>query len=420
MITSKKYLVPFILITTLFFLWGIAHNLNPFLIPHLKKACRLSDLQSTIIDSAFYIVYFIMALPAGILIKKYGYHSGIVLGLLLFAAGALLFYPAAELRVFWFFLLALFILASGLTFLETAANPYVTALGDKENATLRLNFSQSFNGLASTIAPILGSTFILSGKNLPAHGERGISTEDVQSFQANEALSVQVPYLIIGIIVLFVAFIIWKVKLPEIVEDQVSAHHVSESIFVQKNLIFGIAAQFFYVGAQVCISGYFIKFAVNVAGIQEQQAVFYLSLALLAFMIGRFIGLFLMRYLNPRKLLAWYSLINILLVLLAVYAGNMMSVYALIAVEFFMSIMFPTIFSLSIDGLGAKRNLGSSLQIMSIVGGAVVPLIMGSVSGMADIRTAYIVPAACFFIVMLFAASFKVNPNINNQITSTV
>jgi FHS family L-fucose permease-like MFS transporter len=419
MITSKKYLVPFILITTLFFLWGIAHNLNPFLIPHLKKACQLSHLQSVIIDSAFYIVYFIMALPAGMVIKKYGYQSGIVLGLLLFASGALLFYPAAELRVFWFFFMALFVLASGLTFLETAANPYVTALGDKKNATIRLNFSQSFNGLASTIAPILGSTFILSGKNLPSN-DKVITEEDAKLFLANEAFKVQVPYLIIGIIVLFVAFIIWKVKLPEIVEVGLNPHSITESIFKQKNLMFGIAAQFFYVGAQVCISTFFIKFVGDVASIEGSNAALYLSIALLAFMVGRFVGLFLMRYFNPRSLLAWYSFFNIILLFIAVYAGNMVSIYALIAVEFFMSIMFPTIFSLSIEDLGAQKKLGSSLQIMAIIGGAVIPIIMANVSDMTNVQTAYLVPAACFFVVMLFAASSKLNSNFKPQISTTI
>ncbi|HEY0056616.1 MAG TPA: L-fucose:H+ symporter permease [Pedobacter sp.] len=405
MITTKKYLVPFILITSLFFLWGFAHNLNPILIPHLKKACQLTDLQSALIDSAFFIGYFVMAIPAGIVMKKYGYKSGIILGLLLFAAGAFMFYPAAELRVFGVFLIALFIIASGLTFLETAANPYVTVLGEKSTSTMRLNFSQSFNGLAATLAPLLGGIFILSGKSLSESQQQTMSSEEINAFLAHEAKSVQVPYLIIGIVVLLVALIIWKVKLPEIVEeeDSNSNNAAAGSIWKQSNLMLGVAAQFFYVGAQVCVSSFFIRFIGEAAGIEEKEAAMYLAVALLAFMIGRFVGTFLMKYIRPHKLLALYCVLNIILLIGAIMVGKMFSIYALIGVEFFMSIMFPTIFSLSIEGLGEQKKLGSSLIIMAVAGGAVFPLIMGKISDMSSIQLAYIVPALCFLVVLLFA-----------------
>ncbi|HEX8377927.1 MAG TPA: L-fucose:H+ symporter permease [Pedobacter sp.] len=405
MITTKKYLVPFILITSLFFLWGFAHNLNPILIPHLKKACQLTDLQSALIDSAFFIGYFVMAIPAGIIMKKYGYKSGIILGLLLFAVGAFMFYPAAELRVFGFFLVALFIIASGLTFLETAANPYVTVLGDKSTSTMRLNFSQSFNGLAATLAPLLGGIFILSGKTLSESQEQSMSPAELDAYLANEASNVQVPYLIIGIVVLLVALIIWKVKLPEIVEedDSKSNNVAGNSIWKQSNLMLGVAAQFFYVGAQVCVSSFFIRFIGEAAGIQEKEAAMYLAVALLAFMIGRFVGTFLMKYIRPHKLLAIYCVLNIILLIGAIMVGKMFSIYALIGVEFFMSIMFPTIFSLSIEGLGEQKKLGSSLVIMAVAGGAVFPLIMGQISDVSSIQLAYIVPALCFLVVLFFA-----------------
>jgi FHS family L-fucose permease-like MFS transporter len=405
MITTKKYLVPFILITSLFFLWGFAHNLNPILIPHLKKACQLTDLQSALIDSAFFIGYFVMAIPAGIIMKKYGYKSGIILGLLLFAVGAFMFYPAAELRVFGFFLVALFIIASGLTFLETAANPYVTVLGDKSTSTMRLNFSQSFNGLAATLAPLLGGIFILSGKTLSESQEQSMSPAELDAYLANEASNVQVPYLIIGIVVLLVALIIWKVKLPEIVEEDGSKSNnvAGSSIWKQSNLMLGVAAQFFYVGAQVCVSSFFIRFIGEAAGIQEKEAAMYLAVALLAFMIGRFVGTFLMKYIRPHKLLAIYCVLNIILLIGAIMVGKMFSIYALIGVEFFMSIMFPTIFSLSIEGLGEQKKLGSSLVIMAVAGGAVFPLIMGQISDVSSIQLAYIVPALCFLVVLFFA-----------------
>ncbi len=401
---KNRYLVPFILLTTLFFLWGFAHNLNPILIPHLKKACQLSDFQSSLIDGSFFIAYFIMAIPAGMVMKRFGYKTGIIAGLLLFAIGAFLFIPAANTRVFGLFLTALFVIASGLTFLETAANPYMTVLGEPEGAAQRLNLAQSFNGLAATIAPLLGGLFILSGNTLTSAETASMSTEQMSAFLDGEAATVKLPYLIIGIIVLLVAVLLYKSKLPEITE---SGHDIelptgSQSIMRHKHLIWGIAAQFFYVGAQVCVSSFFIRYLGKTAGIDEKTAANYLSAALLCFMVGRFIGTFLMKYISPNVLLAIYALANIVLLTVVVIYGGMISVYALIGVEFFMSIMFPTIFSLSIQSLGKETKIGSSLVIMSIVGGAIFPLIMGRMSDLMSIQVAYAVPLICFFVVFYF------------------
>jgi MFS transporter, FHS family, L-fucose permease len=398
-------LFPFILITILFFLWGFAHNLNPILIPHLKKACQLTDLQSALIDSAFFIGYFIMALPAGFYMNKYGYKSGIILGLLMFAAGAFLFIPAANSLQFNAFLFALFIIASGLTFLETAANPYVIVLGEAKTATHRLNFSQSFNGLAASVAPLIGGSFILSGKNLTDTEKTDMSVAQLNNYLKTEAASVKIPYLIIGLVVLAIALLIWKANMPEIKEDEEileNTKNKSIGIFKRKNLMMGVAAQFFYVGAQVCISSFFIRFLEKTAGIGEKPAAIYLSLALLCFMVGRFVGTALMRYIAPYKLLIIYSLCNIFLLIVAILIGGNFSIFALVGVEFFMSIMFPTIFSLSILGLGKQTKLGSSLLIMSIVGGAFFPVIMGQVSDMYSIQTAYVVPTLCFLVVLYF------------------
>lgn len=405
MLSEKKYFLPFILITSLFFLWGIAHNLNPVLIPHLKRACQLSDLQSALIDSSFFIGYFVMALPAGTLIKRFGYKTGIMIGLLLFAIGAYLFYPAAETRVYGFFLAALFIIASGLTFLETAANPYVTILGSPDTSTQRLNFSQSFNGLAATIAPLVGGFFILSDKNLSTQQINNLSPEKAATYLSEEAKLVQVPYLVIGTVVLLVALFLLRIKLPDIKEETIDEERTTnrESIFAHKNLVLGVLAQFFYVGAQVCVSSFFIRFANHTSGIAEKSAAFYLSIALFAFMAGRFIGTYLMKFIPPHRLLLFYSIINIVLLLAAVNVSGIGALYCLIGVEFFMSIMFPTIFSLSIHGLGPKTKLGSSLVIMAIAGGALFPLIMGRVSDKTNIQFAYIVPLLCFFVVSFFA-----------------
>ena len=410
-----KFVLPFVLITSLFFLWGIAHNFNPILIPHLKKACQLTDAQSALIDSAFFIGYFLMALPAGFIMKRAGYKSGILIGLLLFAFGAFLFYPAAEYLSYAVFLTALFIIASGLTFLETAANPYITVLAHKGHETQMLNLAQSFNGLAATIAPLIGGLFILSGKSI-SEGSANMNEAQLHEYLTEEARSVQIPYIVIGVVVLLVALLLWRTKLPEIkAEDEKETQEARGSIWQQKKLMFGVVAQFFYVGAQVCISSFFIRFAFQTAAIPEKSAAYFLSLALFGFMAGRFIGTFLMKYIAPAKLLLLYSVICVALLVMAVYTSGMVSVYALIGVQFFMSIMFPTIFSLSIEGLGGHTKLGSSLIVMAIAGGAIFPVLMGKISDMSSIQQAYLVPAACFFVILAFAWSLR---NSNAQVVA--
>lgn len=396
----RKNQFAVVLIISLFFLWGFALNLNPILIPHLKKACQLSDTQSALIDSASYIAYFLLALPAGRLMKRFGYKGGMVIGLLLFAAGAFMFYPAAALRSYVFFLGALFVIASGLTFLETAANPYITVLGDASGATQRLNFAQSFNGLAATLAPLLGGFFILSGQQVKPQGQ--LSAAQFSAYLDREAATVQGPYLLIGGVVLLIAVLVGYARLPEI-QPQAAAAAEQAGLLKEKNLMRGVLAQFFYVGAQVCVSSFFIRFSYQVAGIEEKAAAMFLSVALLGFMAGRFLGTFLMKYVRPARLLAVYSLLNILLIVLAVLLKGRPAVYALMGVEFFMSIMFPTIFSLGISGLGARMKEGASLLIMAIVGGAVFPVLMGQVSDLSGIQTAYLVPGACFMVVFYFA-----------------
>jgi MFS transporter, FHS family, L-fucose permease len=399
---ENKRSAAIVLITALFFLWGFALNLNPILIPHLKKACQLTDTQSALIDSALYIAYFLLAIPAGKFMKKYSFKSGIIFGLILFAGGAFLFYPASISRVYSFFLGAIFIMGCGMAFLETAANPYIIVLGDPATATHRINFAQSFNGLAASIAPLVGGMFILSGKSLSSEQKSFMNPAQLNDYLNHEAAAVQLPYLVIGLVVLSVAIMIYRTKLPEIT-DVDSSLEIEGSIFKEKNLMFGVLAQFFYVGAQTCVSSFFIRFSDKVAGMGEKSAALYLFIALMGFMIGRFVGTALIRYFPAAKLLVIYSIINMALLILAVSLHGKFPVYALMGVEFFMSIMFPTIFSLGIRGLGSKTKEGSSLLIMAIVGGAVFPVIMGRVSDMSSIQTAYLVPAVCFIVVILFA-----------------
>jgi FHS family L-fucose permease-like MFS transporter len=399
----KGYLFPFILVTSLFFFWGFVHNLDPILIPHLRKAFTLSYLQSSLVDSAVFIAYFAMALPAGFVMRKYGYKSGIILGLLLFGTGSLLFIPAANTREYIYFLGALFIIASGLTFLETAANPYASLLGPKETATQRLNLSQSFNGLATVLAPLIGGEFILSKHSLTDAQRAAMSPQALNTYLAGEAATVKGPYLILGIIILAVALIFVFTKLPEIKEEETKKSSFANATR-HKHLIWAVIAQFFYVGAQVCVTSFFINIAVKAAHIDEIMASKYLAFGYgIAFMGGRFAGTFFMKYISPNKLLVIYSIINIVLSAIAIVSTGMITVYALIGVGFFMSIMFPTIFALGIKGLGTDTKIGSSLIIMSIVGGALIPLAMGRISDIThNIQNGYIIPLVCFIVILYF------------------
>ena len=403
---TKSWLFPFILVTSLFFFWGFVHNLDPILIPHLRKAFNLSDLQSSLIDSSVFIAYFVMALPAGYIMRKYGYKSGIMIGLVLFGIGSILFVPAANSLQYSYFLGALFVIACGLTFLETAANPYVTILGPSESATKRLNFSQSFNGLAAFIAPTYIGPMILSGKNLTKDQTDAMSSTELHAYLLNEAASVKMPYLVLGLIILAVAVVFYFTNMPDVKDEDVAGAEGAsfKGALNSIRLRWGIVAQFFYVGAQVCVGSFFIKMATTTAGLEEKTAAIFLGFSGLTFMLGRFAGTFLMQYIEPRKLLILYATISILLSILAITGTGMVVVYTLISISFFMSIMFPTIFSMGIDGLGHNTKIGSSLIVMSIVGGALLPPIMGMISDItANIQNGYIVPLACFSVILLFA-----------------
>lgn len=396
---AGSYTVAFALITSLFFLWAFVHNLEPILIPHLKKACQLSDLQSAFIDSSVYLAYFLMAIPAGLVMKRFGYKQGILMGLSLYALGALLFWPAASTRFYGLFLGALFIIAAGCAFLETAANPYVTLLGPPESATTRLNLSQSFNGLGSFLAPLLGGKFILSGIEHTSAELAAMSPAQLDTYLQSEADSVKVPYLIIAGVVLLVLLLVGLTRLPDVrakVGDRVTSLRTA---LQHRQLSGGVIAQFFYVGAQVCVTSFFIRFAKFTNNVPEKQAADWLAYALLGFLLGRFVGTFLSRYIAANKLLMIYSLISMALLLVAVTASSELAIWALFAVPFFESIMFPTIFALGIKGLDDDRELGSSLLVMAIAGGAFFPLMMGLISDQSTIQLAYVVPMLCFLVV---------------------
>ncbi len=394
----------FLLIAFLFFLWGFAHNLDPILIPHLKRSFNLTTTQSTLVDSSVFIAYFLMALPAGLAIKKWGYQTSIILGLLLFSAGCFLFIPAANLQSYTFFLVALFIIACGLTFLETAANPYASALGSPDTSTQRLNLAQSFNGLATALAPVIGARVILTKGYSDTELSAMSDSLRVQAL-ASEASSVKLPYLVLGVILLLIAIVFKFIKLPQI-HYKTSLQEKSQSIlhaFKHRHLTWAVAAQFFYVGAQVCIFSLFILYATQAASLSEIEAADYLGVCGIAFLIGRFLGTFFMRFIAPNRLLALYAGINVFLCLIAILAQGLITVYAIVLICFFMSIMFPTIFALGIKGLGADTEYGSSLIIMSIVGGALLPRLFGSLSdATGSIQLGYVVPLLSFIVIVLY------------------
>ena len=389
---NRNYTLPIILVTSLFFLWGLAYGLLDVLNKHFQETLNITKERSTLIQAAYFGAYFLIALPAGLFMQKRGYKKGIITGLLLYAVGALLFYPSAENESFSFFLLSLFVLASGLAFLETAANPYITVLGKPEASEFRLNLAQSFNGVGSFLGPLIGGALFFGDKT--ATGSSSLDT-------------VKYVYIVIAVIVLLVAFLFFKTPMPEVKEEELvvdKSEHVGKKLFQHSHFVWAIVAQFFYVAAQVGIAALFINYCTEKnVGIDNERAAYLLSGSLVLFTIGRFAGTALMKIIAPHKLLALYALINVCLCAVVVMAPGIVSVYSLMAIFFFESIMFPTIFALGVKNLGIYTKKGASYIIMSIVGGALVPVIMGSLAQSHSTQFSYVVPLVCFVFVFLFA-----------------
>ena len=401
--------VAIILIISLFFFWGFIHNLDPILIAHLRSAFSLTHLQASLVDSAVFIAYLFIAIPAGLIMKKYGYRIGILIGLLLFAIGCFLFVPAANTMSYMYFLGALFVVACGIAILETAANPYITVLGDPTKATQRLNFAQSFNGLAAFVAPILGGQFILTQDPLTTSQVAALNEIEKLEYIQAEIAVVKGPYVVLGCLILLAVLVFIFIKLPEVRDED-----ETKSSFLQalkhKNVAWAVVTQFFYVGAQVCVLSFLIVFATEVAGVDPNNAKYFAGIAGLLFMLGRFIGTFLMRTLNPIKLLFIAAIISTVLTLICILGQGIFTLYAMTAIAFFMSIMFPTIFAIGIQGTGVQTKSASSLIIMSIVGGAIIPPVLGYISDISGhLQYGYIVVAICFVVVAIFAMNNRQN-----------
>ena len=414
-ITERRYIVPLAMVTSLFFVWAIGVNLNDVLIQHLKKAFGLTDFQSSLIQFAFFGGYFLAAFPAGWLMQRIGYKKGILTGLLVCATGTFLFIPAASVRVYAFFLFALFVMACGQSVLEVAANPYVTTLGPAESSEQRLNLAQSFNATGAFLVALLGSKFILSGIEYSSAQQAAMSPKELLNYRVWEANLVKTPYLVITGIFLFIAVLIFLTKLPEIQESKAARPQDARSgeAYVKlsgalefPHLLKGVLAQFCYVGAQVGVASFIIRFSeFTLSGTHERAAARFLQAHLFGFMLGRFSGSAMMHKIAPSRLLGIFAAGSLLCLLVILLASGWPTIAAIVLLGFFHSIMFPTIFALSIKDLGPYTKLGSSLLVMSIIGGAICPLIMGRISDAWNIQRAFAVPLLCHAFVLYFAVT---------------
>ena len=409
-LTERKYILPFVLITSLFFLWAFGVNLNDVLIPHFKSAFSLSDFQSSFIQIAFFGGYFLAALVAGRLMERIGYRPGILAGLFLCAAGALLFVPAGSLGIYGLFLLSSFVLACGQSFLEVAANPYATMLGAPESSERRLNLAQSFNAVGAVVALLVVGPLILTATVPSAAGLARLSAAALQAYRASQTATVRIPYLVIGGIFLLVAALIYFAHLPEIREQaspgDAGAAASWTGVLSHQHLVHGVIAQFLYVGAQVGVGSFVIRFVMHAqASLGPRAAARYLQLHLVGFMIGRFTGSALMKSIRASRLLAFFAFGALLCAVVATSTSGAIPIYAVALLGFFHSIMFPTIFALGIKNLGPFTKRGSSLLVMAILGAAVVPPIMGKISDLSSIQRAFLVPLLCYAYVLYFAVA---------------
>lgn len=432
-VVSKQVLVPFILITSLFALWGFANDITNPMVSAFKKILELNNTQASWVQMAFYGGYFTMAFPAAMFVKKYTYKKGIILGLILYAFGALLFYPAAAYEEFGFFLAALYILTFGLAFLETTANPFILSMGDVKTATRRLNLAQAFNPIGALTGLFIAQTFILGSlqsDDLDAQGNviYDTLTETAKTaIRASDLMVVRNPYVILGLFVLFMLVLIALVNMPEKKEEAGgSVTNAIKRLFQNKKFVEGTIAQMFYVGAQIMCWTYIYQYA-ETLGIDNRSAVTYAYWALILFLIGRWIGTYLLKYIRSGKLLMYFAFGAIIFTIGAIFIPGMTGLYSLVGISLCMSVMFPTIYGIALEGVGEDAKFGAAFLVMAIVGGAIMPVLQGSILdlggsgytdiiilGVPEVNFSFVLPLICFIVVAIYGyRTYKVHANLN-------
>jgi len=407
---NANYTGALTVLTSLFFMWGFITCLNDILIPHLKSVFTLNYTQAMLIQFCFFTAYFIVSVPSGYLIEKIGYKNGIIVGLSRAGIGCLLFYPAAGSHSYPMFLGAFFVLASGITLLQVAANPYVTILGKPETASSRLNLTQAFNSLGTTIAPYFGALFILSNAVKTTEEISMMNPEDLSIYQAAEAAAVQNPYLALAAVLFLIAVVFAIIKLPKIEASEQSASgggshdHMHNSAWGYKHLVLGAIAIFVYVGGEVSIGSFLVNFLgePTIAGLKEADAGKFVSFYWGGAMVGRFIGAAVLQKMNPGKVLAFNAVAAAVLVILTMLTSGQTAMFLILSVGLFNSIMFPTIFSLGVDGLGKHTGQGSGILCAAIVGGAILPVVQGYFADSIGIQHAFFIPVLCYIYIAYY------------------
>lgn len=408
-IVPKNMLIPFILLTSCFALWGLANNMTDVLIAQFRKIFTLTDMQSGLVQTAFYGAYFCLALPTALFIQRFSYKDGVLLGLGLFCSGALLFWPASQMMAYGPFLLALFVLAGGLSILETSANPWIMAMGPPETATRRLNLAQSFNPIGSITGVLIGKFFILSQLHPATDSEReAMTAAELSAIQSAELSAVMGPYVVVALVIVVVWLAIACTRMPVAHNVRGESHALKSSfsrLLAKGYFVRGVIGQFFYVGAQIGCWSYTIRYVMAEIGGNEADASGWLLTGIVLFSASRFVCTAMMKYLSPAALLGALATLASLCLLAVIFIGGITGVYALTAVSACMSLMFPTIFGLSLRGLGQDTQPGSSCLIMAILGGAILTAMMGQVSDMAGIRMAFVIPLIGFIYLIHYGFS---------------
>lgn len=407
----KKNQLALGLIFCLFFLWAISSNLLPTMIRQLMKTCELNTFEASFTESAYWLAYFICPIPIAMFMRRFSYRVGIVTGLLIAACGGLLFFPAAQVKSYGVYLCIFFVIATGMCFLETAANPYVTVLGDSHTAPRRLNLAQSFNGLGAFISAMFLSKLVLSGNDFTRETIPADYPGGWEGFIQTETDAMKLPYLILALVLIAVAVMLIVVKLPKVGDESTDKKGklIDFSTLKKPHLRWGVIAQFFYNGGQTAINSLFLVYCCTYAGIDEDTATTFFGLYMLAFLLGRWVGTLIMAKIEPTKMLTFYALANVVLCVVIMSFGGYVGLYAMLAVSFFMSIIYPTQFSLALHGLGEQTKSGSAFLVMAIVGNACVPQFTAYIMHQNETfyQVAYIVPLVCFAVCAFYGYKYK-------------